>query len=161
MALTLDVLRHGLALPAGPGGDRERGLSPAGARGLESLAAHLARETWRPERVFSSPYARARQSAGIVTGTAAPTVAVETLGALEPEREPSEVLDALRAQGVTAGHILVVGHQPLLGRLVGYLTGVEKGLSPGSLVRVQCPRGPERGSGRITLALGPEDLKPA
>ncbi len=161
MAIVLDLLRHGQALPAGAAGDRQRALSPAGVRGLASLATHLADEAWRPDRAFSSPYARAQQSAGIVARAAAPPVAVEILGALEPEREPPEVLDALTGQGVTAGHILVVGHQPLLGQLAGYLTGVEQGLSPGMLVRIHCPRGMGPGSGRILLTLAPEDLEPA
>ena len=68
MALTLDLLRHGFALPAAAADDRQRVLSPAGIRGLEALAAHLSRESWRPDRIFSSPYARAQQSAGIVAG---------------------------------------------------------------------------------------------
>ena len=161
MALTLDFLRHGLALPAGAAGDRQRVLSPAGVRGLESLAAHLARETWRPDRVFSSPYARAQQSAGIVAGAAAPPVAVEILPDLEPEREPSDVVDALTVRGVMSGHVLLVGHQPLLGQLAGHLTGVEHGLSPGMLVRVHCPQGLGQGSGRITLTLAPEGREPA
>jgi phosphohistidine phosphatase len=161
VAIVLDLLRHGQALPAGPSGDRQRELSPEGVRGLAALAAHLGREAWRPDRVFSSPHLRARQSAGIMIGTAAPAVAVETLRVLESEHEPADVLDALRAQGATAGHILVVGHQPLLGLLVGYLTGVEQGLSPGMLVRVHCPQGMQPGSGRVTLTLAPENLEPA
>jgi phosphohistidine phosphatase len=160
MALTLDLLRHGLALPAGAAGDRQRALSPAGVRGLESLAAHLVRKTWRPDRIFSSPYARAQQSARIVAGAAAPPVAVELLGDLEPEREPAEVLDALTLREVRSGHVLLVGHQPLLGRLAGHLTGVAQGLSPGMLVRVHCPAGLGRGNGRITLTLAPRDLEP-
>jgi phosphohistidine phosphatase len=161
MALTLDLLRHGLALPAGEAGDHQRGLSPAGIRGIESLLTHLAREAWRPDRIFSSPYARARQSAGIVAGATVPPVAVEILRDLEPERESTEVLDALAHRGVTTGHVLVVGHQPLLGLLVGHLTGAEKGFSPGMLVRVHCPQGPDRGAGRIVLTLESEDLEPA
>jgi phosphohistidine phosphatase len=161
MALTLDLLRHGLALPAGAGGDRQRALSPAGVRGLESLAAYFVREPWHPDRIFSSPYARAQQSAGIVAGATARPVPVETLHDLEPERESSDVLDALDRLGIAAGHILMVGHQPLLGLLVRRLTGCEKGFSPGTLVRVHCPQGTGRGSGRIVLALEPEDLDPA
>ena len=161
MAITLDLLRHGLALPAGAAGDRQRVLSPAGISGLEALAAHLARDGWRPDRVFSSPYARAQQSARIVAGAAAPPVAIELLRDLEPEHDSSEVLDALARLGITAGHILLVGHQPLLGLLVGRLTGFEKGFSPGMLVRVHCPQGLGQGNGRIVLALEPEDLEPA
>jgi phosphohistidine phosphatase len=161
VAIVLDILRHGQALPVGPGGDRQRVLAPAGVRCLTSLAAHLAREAWSPEHVFSSPYVRALESARIMAGALTPAVAVETLRALEPERESSDVLDALVRLGVTAGHILLVGHQPHLGLLVGHLTGVEKGLSPGMLVRVHCPHGMDQGSGRITRTLAPEDLEPA
>jgi len=161
MTITLDLLRHGLALPAGAAGDRQRVLSPAGISGLEPLAAHLARDGWRPDRVFSSPYARAQQSARIVTGAAAPPVAIELLRDLEPERDSSEVLDALARLGITAGHILLVGHQPLLGLLVGHLTGAEQGLSPGMLVRVHCPQGIGQGSGQVTLILEPGDFQPA
>jgi phosphohistidine phosphatase len=161
MALTLDLLRHGLALPTGAAGDRQRVLSPAGVRDIESLVAHLAREGWRPDRIFSSPYARARQSAGIVAGAAVPPVAVETLHDLEPERESSEVLEALTRLGIASGHILMVGHQPLLGLLVRRLTGCERAFSPGMLVRVHCPQGPGPGNGRIVLTLEPEDLGPA
>jgi phosphohistidine phosphatase len=161
MALTLDLLRHGLALPAAAAGDRRRVLSPQGIRGIEALAAHLARKTWRPDRIFSSPYARARQTAGIVAATIIPPVAIELLRDLEPERESSEVVDALVRLGIGAGHVLLVGHQPLLGLLVGRLTGFEKGFSPGMLVRVHCTQGPGRGNGRITLILASEDLEPA
>jgi len=161
MALTLDLLRHGLALPAGVAGDQQRVLSPAGISGIEALAAHLARDGWRPGRIFSSPYARALQSARIVAGAATPPVEVEILRALEPERDSSGVLVALTRLGNTAAHILVVGHQPLLGLLVGRLTGFEKGFSPGMLLRVHCPQGLNPGSGQVTLTLEPEDLKPA
>ena len=161
MALTLDLLRHGFALPAAAADDRQRVLSPAGIRGLEALAAHLSRESWRPDRIFSSPYARAQQSAGIVAGAAIPPVEVELLRDLEPERDSSEVLNALAGLGITAGHILLIGHQPLLGLLAGHLTGVEQGLAPGMLVRIHCPQGLGRGSGRITLTLAPRDLEPA
>jgi phosphohistidine phosphatase len=161
VTLVLDLLRHGQALPAGPEGDRQRALAPVGARGLAALAARLAREAWRPDRVFTSPFLRARQTAGIVAGAALQAVPLEPLRALESEREPSEVLEALARHGVTAGHVLLVGHQPLLGLLVGHLTGAERGLSPGTLVRVHCPQGARPGSCRVTLTLAPEDLPPA
>ncbi len=160
LALTLDLLRHGLALPAGAAGDRHRVLSPAGVRGLEALRERLAGEGWRPDRVFSSPYQRARQSAGIVAAASVPPVEVELLRDLEPEHDAADVLDALGTLGARAGHVLLVGHQPLLGLLVGRLTGSERGLSPGMLVRVHCPWDAGQGSGRITRVLEPGDFEP-
>ena len=97
----------------------------------------------------------------IVGGASVPAVAVETLRALEPEREASGVLDALVRHGATAGHVVLVGHQPLLGLLARRLTGSEQGFSPGTLVRVHCPLGPDQGNGRVTLTLAPADLEQA
>ncbi len=158
MAMTLDLLRHGSAVGSAPGGDRQRRLTPEGMRGLEALAEHLLGLGWRPDRAFSSPVRRAQDSAAIVMRGATEPRAVEVLEALEPDAEPSEVLDALAALGVTSGHVLLVGHQPLLGRLVGHLTGAEKALSTGMLIRVSCPNGPDQGTGRIELTLAPGSL---
>jgi len=160
MAVALDLLRHAQAVPAGPDGDRRRGLSPEGRRGLTALAARLARQGWRPDRVFSSPYARALDSARIVAGAAAPPVEVETLEALEPGNAPTELLAALRRRGVTGGHVLLVGHQPLLGLLARCLTGVEPGIAPGALVRIQCPGELDPGTGQIAWTDPPGTVEP-
>lgn len=155
MAIIVDILRHGEALPRDGAGDSRRRLSPAGVRCLSDLARRLALEGWKPDHVFSSPLLRARQSAEIVARAASPPLQVETLDALEPDAEPAEVLDALAAHGATAGHVLIVGHQPLLGRLVDYLTGTVKGLAPGALVRVECPDGLDYASGKVVLTISP------
>ncbi len=156
VALQLDIVRHGEAGPSAPGGDRLRPLSPAGARSLQWLARRLALEGWKPDRAFSSPLLRAVASAEILARSARPAVAVEILDALEPDVEPAEVLQALAGLGAVSGRILVVGHQPMLGRLVGYLTGTERSLAPGALVRVICPGPPARASGQVALVLAPD-----
>jgi phosphohistidine phosphatase SixA len=60
MKLVLDILRHGEALPVGPGGDASRALSSYGVMEIRALGARLAASGWRPDRVFSSPLVRAR-----------------------------------------------------------------------------------------------------
>jgi phosphohistidine phosphatase len=155
MALTLDLLRHGLSNPVGAGGDRARTLSPEGASDLVTLARRLAGEDWAPDRILSSPYRRAMETAGIVAQGAAAAVAVEPLAALEPEGEPERVLEALAGLGTVEGHVVLVGHQPLLGLLVGHLTGAARSLAAGMLVRVECDGGPARGGGRVVRILAP------
>jgi len=136
--LVLDLLRHGDALPAADGGDEARRLSPRGQRDLERLALHLAGLRWRPERAFTSPLVRARDSARIVLHRAAPNLAPTVMDALRPEGEPAGVVDALAEAGLTQGHILLVGHQPMLGELARSLAGGEApGFAPGDLVRVE------------------------
>jgi phosphohistidine phosphatase len=155
--LVLDLLRHGPAAPQDPRGDQARPLTPEGERAVRRLTERLARESPRPGRAFSSPTKRAKDSALIVVTGLGLELPIEELSELEPEHEPSEVLDALAALGVTEGHALLVGHQPQLGRLTGYLTGTERGLSPGELVRIQCPGKGGKNAGMMVLALKPGD----
>ena len=158
MPLRLDLLRHGEALPAGVDGDDARRLSPRGERDLERLASHLARLGWHPERAFSSPLLRARESARIALGRIQPTVWVAVMEALRPGGEPEEVVAALAAEGGSAGHVLMVGHQPLLGELAAFLTdGPGPGLAPGSLVRIEFMDVPAAGGGALRWRIQPED----
>jgi len=147
--LVLDLLRHGDSLPAADGGDEFRRLSPRGERDLERLALHLARLGWRPDRAYTSPLARARDSARIVLYPAAPELVPTVMDALRPDGEPAEVVDALVETGSIDGHVLLVGHQPLLGALAGSLTGGETpGFAPGDLVRVEFATDVAAGAGR-------------
>jgi len=153
--LVLDLLRHGQALPGGSAGDHGRPLTPSGRRALERLGARLEREGTRYDRVLTSPLKRAAESAVAVLGAFATHAPIETLDDLAPDAAPTRLLVALRDLGPAHGHMLLVGHQPLLGQLALLLTGTETAFAPGTLVRVECPRGPITGSGRILLALHP------
>ena len=158
MPLLLDLLRHGDALPAGIEGDDARRLSPRGERDLERLASHLARLGWHPERAFTSPLIRARESARIALGRISPAVDVEVMEALRPGGEPAEVVEALADERCSAQHVLVVGHQPLLGELAAYVTdGPGPGFSPGSLVRIEFAAVPAAGGGALRWRIRAED----
>src|SRR5438105_6305466 len=136
--MILDLLRHGEALAAGTAGDRERPLSPAGVGSLRALGARLATERWRPERAFSSDYVRARGSLAILSEGISHPPSGEELRELAPETDPDEALRAVAARAAGAQHVLVVSHQPLLGRMVAHLTGETRPLAPGTLVRIEC-----------------------
>jgi phosphohistidine phosphatase len=152
----LDLLRHGEALPAHAGGDAARPLSPSGERAVVDIATAACDSPSRPTRVFASPLLRARQSAERFAGRAAPGCAIETLEALDPDNDPDAVLDALADLGIDAGHVLLVGHQPLLGALAARLTGdAAPSVSPATLIRIECPGRPMPGTGRIVLELRP------
>jgi len=152
--LVLDLLRHGEALPAAHGEDASRRLSPRGRADLERLAAHLSGMGWCPDRAFTSPLARALDSALIALGGTA--VSAEVMDALRPECDPAAVLDALALEGSTEGHVLLVGHQPQLGLLGGLLTGgPAPGLAPGSLVRIEFTGTLAAGAGTAVLRFAP------
>ena len=155
MPLVLEILRHGEAEPAVSGGDAARPLSPAGRRAVAALAAALAIEGWGPKRIFSSPILRARQTAEIVRDATPRAPAIEPLDELLPERDPSDVLAALGAHQANTGHVLLVTHQPLAGRLAALLTGDAPAFRPGTLVRIECAAGPGPGRGRLILSIEP------
>ncbi|HYM82225.1 MAG TPA: histidine phosphatase family protein, partial [Candidatus Limnocylindria bacterium] len=121
MPLTLELLRHGDALPAGPGGDVPRRLSPAGEQALRRLALRLAKDGWRPERVFASPLRRARDSAQLVLEPLTPPVQIEIMDELAHASEPAGILAALAKRQAVEGCVLLVGHQPLIGLLAAHL----------------------------------------
>lgn len=151
----LDLLRHGHALPADDGGDAARRLSPRGRTDLERLGERLRSMGWRPERVFTSPLPRARESALVaLAGAAGPEP--ETMEALLPESHPAEVVSALGAEGATSGHVVLVGHQPLMGLLARHLTGESPPEFPtASLLRIEFAEALAPGSGVAGLRITP------
>ena len=155
MPLVLEILRHGEAEPAGAKGDSARRLSPAGRSAVGALAARLAREGWRPDRIFSSPMLRALETAEIVREATPRAPAIERLEELLPESEPSDVLAALVAHGAAAGTVLLATHQPLAGRLAAHLTGAAPAFRPGTLVRIELAAGPGAGEGRVVSTFEP------
>jgi phosphohistidine phosphatase len=112
----LYVIRHGIAEDAPPGGDdAARQLTEGGktrlrraVRGLRALDIEL-------ERVLTSPWKRAAQTAKLLEPIAGqPPIATELLA-----QPPSPELLALIAErNQTTG---VVGHEPWLGELAGGL----------------------------------------
>jgi len=150
------LLRHGQAAHGVEGGDAARPLTPWGERVVGDLGATLAAEGWRPARVFVSPLRRARQTAVLLLARVAPDLALETLDELEPEAGPEGVMEALRAHDALQGHVLLIGHQPLLGMLAERLAdGVEPGFSPATLIGIAFDGAPADGAGRVVTTRRP------
>ena len=123
---------------------------------MERLAARLAVEGWRPGWIFSSPLVRARQTAEIVRDACAGALEIEALEELLPEWEPEGVLSAVEARGALEGHVLLVSHQPIAGRVVRLLTGDAPAIRPGTLVEVECEADLVPGRGRVVRVIDPE-----
>jgi phosphohistidine phosphatase len=118
------LLRHAEAEDrASSGRDADRALTEDGedrarkvARGLSTLKPSI-------DAIWSSPYRRARQTAE----PAARELGLELseTRALEPDRDPEEVLEELRHGG--AESVLLVGHEPHMGALLGTLVAGRDG----------------------------------
>lgn len=150
MTTVLDLLRHGEAAPTHPDGDAARPLSPNGVAAIEAFARRFAAPGAVPERIFCSPLLRARETAALVCAALGRGAVAEILPVLQPDGEPSEVVEALAAIAPDARHVLLVGHQPLLGDLAGHLSdGTPRSLAPGGLIRLEFGDRPERRKGRV------------
>jgi len=138
--------------------DRGRPLTPEGARRFRKVARHLGTCGPAPQAVWSSPLARAWQTAEILAGEA-DWPAPRELAALEPEVEPARVVDFLRGQGDRA-RVAVVGHEPGLSELLALLLsgrtdGVGLELKKGGAALVRCERGVRAGGGELLWLLPP------
>ena len=119
------------------------------------LARNLVKEGWRPDRIFSSPLLRARQTAEIVWSRVSGAPSIEWAEQLLAEREPLGVLKMLESQRATEGHVLLVSHQPLVGQLTQLLTREDQPFKPGTLVRIELPAGLARSGGTVARSIHP------
>lgn len=104
--------------------DRLRPLTAEGARKMRKNARGLAVAlgSAEPERLFSSPWARAKSTAEILAAHAWPGLPIEERPELEGDRNLEEALALARdlaADGTRTA--CFVGHEPCLSRLIGRL----------------------------------------
>jgi len=145
--MKLWLLRHGAAEPY-QRHDAERQLTEQGRQQVV-LAAELLRNE-RFDRVLSSPYIRARQTAELLCATLQHPGAIDIVPWLTPEDDVREVTRKL--DGYADEHLLIVAHQPLLGSLVSWLTDADRaqGLAMDT-ASVACLEGDFIGAGMMQL----------
>ena len=120
----LVLLRHGIAEPRQAGRDHpDRPLTAAGRQRTQMVMAALVRRGLRLDRLLSSPYLRARQTAELALGAG-----LASGLAIDERLKPGGALEML----VTTfdGRVGLVGHEPDLGDLACTLLGCP----PGGLV---------------------------
>lgn len=121
--MKLVVIRHG---PAGDRAaweaegrdDRLRPLTPEGKKQTRQAIAGLTTLVPAIDVLATSPLVRAVQTAEIVADDY--DVDITTVDALAPESDPDKAVQWLRSQS-SDQTIAVVGHEPHLSTLVGYL----------------------------------------
>ncbi len=145
--MKLWLLRHGAA-EAYQRHDAERQLTEQGRQQVLQ-AAELLRDV-QFDRVLSSPYVRARQTAELLCSTVQRKGFIETVPWLTPEEDVREVVRKL--DGYPVGNLLIVAHQPLLGTLASWLVDADRlhGL-PLETASVACLEGEFIGAGTMQL----------
>jgi phosphohistidine phosphatase len=105
------------------------------------------------DRILSSPYKRATESAEIARELLKPKKPKIILAeALAPEKSPYEVYSFISKQKFgPADRVLVVSHQPIIGEVITDLIGsdVSIGFAPSSMARVDIGSEPQARSGTL------------
>lgn len=113
------LLRHAAAQERAPSGrDEDRELTPEGFARAAAVGRGLAALSPPIVVVLTSPLIRARQTAE-ASATALGLEAPRPWTGLLPGTDPSRTIQELAREGWRS--VLLVGHQPLLGALVGLL----------------------------------------
>ena len=159
--MRLYVMRHGVAMdrhdPAAPS-DPERPLTADGSERTRLAVLGLVRLGVHVERVLTSPYLRATQTAAIAAEPlGVPRGAIETLDALAPEQPVDAAVAVIEAAG--ARSTLLVGHAPELDALIARLVGATQPLTAlkKAGVAVLDVRGPS--GGRLLAVYEPKVLR--
>jgi phosphohistidine phosphatase len=128
----LFLLQHGEALAESV--DPQRALSERGRIDVERLTEFVARAGVSVQRVCESGKLRARQTAEIAAARLASRVTIETMPGLSPNDPVEPWIDIVDG---SATNVLIVGHQPFLGRFAARLlapgASAFLAFSPGSL----------------------------
>ncbi len=98
------------------------GRSPQERDAAALVARYTKKRKWRPDLVWCSPPARVRESWQVMTPVLGLTVDRKTLRTIYPGA-PSRLLQALRRATDQVGTLMLVGHNPGLGRLTAGLCG--------------------------------------
>ena len=155
MARQLWLLRHADAEPHGTREYSERRLTERGARQARVAGVALARLQVSFDAVLFSPRVRARQT--IELAAESWSEQQRELLAVHPPLaggfDRAAALEALAAAGAD-GHLLLVGHEPDLSRVVGELTGARVDLKKGGVAVVRL----EGGSGELIVLMRPREL---
>ena len=144
MNVDLYVLRHGLAVKRGAleyPDDEQRPLTPKGIRRMARQVRGLNRLGLSLDLIIASPLPRAAETAKIVHRGLAEPGRLVTSDALAPAARPESLIGQIASSHSSAGSVMIVGHEPYLGRLVSVLvTGDEEPmirLRKGSLCKLR------------------------
>jgi phosphohistidine phosphatase len=130
----LFLFRHGIAEDYAES-DFQRNLTPKGVAKLLEQVDGLLNSGFSIDKILSSPYNRAIQTAEILSkGLSVPLAVADILGC---GCHFSDFTDFLEAQTSDLKSVLCVGHQPDLGNITYKFTGRQAFVHKGSLIHIQ------------------------
>jgi phosphohistidine phosphatase len=158
--LHLFFLRHGKAEDWYPGiTDADRQLTPEGIAEMRQEALAFADLNPRIERIYTSPYPRALETARLVAeALALPSEQFHIVPEMAAGGFRMGVLQTLTANLPPSARVLFVGHEPDLSSVAGQLVGgTQIELKKGGLIYIESIR-PQPGDGVLRWLLSPRHL---
>lgn len=142
--MNLYLLRHGIAVdPSVPdfAKDAERPLTPKGRRRLLQITQAMMALKISFDVILSSPYVRAAQTAEIVAKSLKRRKQLRFTEELMPGGNPKLLIQLITELRPRPKNILLVGHEPYLGKLIALLTAgntsMEIDVKKGSLCKLE------------------------
>lgn len=158
------LIRHGIALEPDEweGTEENRPLTEKGKRRVRQAAEGLAAIGCRPTHLFSSPFVRAYDTAKLFRLVVCPALKIETREELAVGAKPEQLLAFLRTLPSNSA-VACVGHEPLLGELVGLLLCGKAlpnfPLKKSGAAWIEIASGIHPGQGRLCWLLQPAQLR--
>jgi phosphohistidine phosphatase len=157
--------RHGIAVdktdPAVTA-DRDRPLTAEGVTKTHAAAEGLARMEISFDKILTSPWLRALQTARIVAEVHEMGDRVELMEELAGDRSPEDVIRGL-GRYASLDRIMLVGHQPLLGACISVLIsggiGIDIDLKKAGACTVEADRVHPNANGTLLWLLTAKQLR--
>ena len=130
MAVELYIVRHAIAAERGPAwpDDSKRPLTERGVERFKEVVDGLVWLGVQIDIVLTSPLVRAKQTAEFLSSGLPAKPPVKVADALAPGHAPAEVMDQVAREARGKSHVAVVGHEPDLGELAGWLLGTRRAI---------------------------------
>jgi phosphohistidine phosphatase len=158
--LDIYIIRHADALALGERGvtaDEDRPLSERGEAQSRTVGAALLRHGITLDKVITSPYLRARQTAEeMLRSWPPPLPEVHVCADLVPDGKPKKLARFLR--GLGSSNVALVGHQPHLGIWTAWIIGGKNAnidLAKAGIVHITCDK-PKKSLGILHWMVDPE-----
>jgi phosphohistidine phosphatase len=142
--MNLYILRHGIAVERDPvrfPDDSCRPLTMKGEDRLRLICSAMQALELSFDRIISSPYRRARQTAEIVAAALGSRKILEFSDELIPEGDPKALFRQINRISPAPESLLLVGHEPYLSLLLSQLISGEMAaavdLKKGGLARLE------------------------
>ena len=165
--MNLYLLRHAVAAAKGDpafASDSERPLTNKGIKKFRKAARGIERLAITFDMILSSPLVRARQTADIVAAVLNKDSCIEEIPELAPESLPEQLTSALN-NVQDKEHVMLVGHEPFLGKLAFFLLNGKSNsdnsipLKKGGICRIEINAVPPTEPGQMHWLLTPKQLR--